>query len=149
MFLAGKKKSSNNLNGASKQPEYRRYSVVMSLEGMLEYRLNNLVDNLVEVFLLNAAKAALDVSLDVAGQNLALHEAGLRGREAVNHVVTQWVGVLRVEPVVRRDEHKVEHSVLVLLQLIITDDDGWMGLERAVRKEEADLYDVSLMILHR
>ena len=116
---------------------------------MLEYRLHNLVDNLVEVFLLDAAKATLDVTLDIAGNNLTLHEAGLREGEAVNHVVTQRIGILWIEPVVRRDEHKIEHTVLILLQLVVTDDDGGMGLERAVGKEEADLHDVSLVVLHR
>jgi len=115
----------------------------------LEYRLNNLVDNLVEIFLLDTAKTALHVALDVAGDNLALHEAGLREGEAVNHVVAQRVGILRVEPVVRCDEHKVEHTVLVNLQLVVTDDDGGMGLERAIWEEEADLYDISLVVLHR
>ena len=60
-----------------------------------------------------------------------------------------WIGILWIEPVVRRDEHKIEHTVLILLQLVVTDDDGGMGLERAVRKEEADLYDISLVVLHR
>ena len=116
---------------------------------MLEYRLNNLVDNLIEVFLLDTAKTTLDVTLDVAGDNLALHEAGFREGEAVNHIVAQRVGILRVEPVVRRDEHEVEHALLVNLQLVVADDDGGMGLERAIGEEEADLYDVSLMVLHR
>ena len=116
---------------------------------MLEYRLHNLVDNLVEVFLLDAAKATLDVTLDIASDNLTLHEAGLREGKAVNHVVAQRIGILWIEPVVRRDEHKIEHTVLILLQLVVTDDDGGMGLERAVGKEEADLHDVSLVVLHR
>ena len=116
---------------------------------MLEYRLHNLVDNLVEVFLLDTAKTTLDVTLDVAGDNLALHEAGLREGEAVDHLVAQRVGILGVEPVVRGDEHKVEHTILILLQLVVADDDGGMGLERAVGDEDADFNDVSLMVLHR
>ena len=43
----------------------------------LENRLYNFVDNLVEVFLLDATEATQDVTLDITGDNLALHEAGL------------------------------------------------------------------------
>ena len=80
---------------------------------------------------------------------MALDEAGLRKRETCHHFVGQRIGILRVEPVVGGDEHEIEHAVLVLLQLVVADDDGGVGLERAVGEEEADLYDVALMILHR
>ena len=99
--------------------------------------------------MLETAKATLYVALDVASDNLALHEAGLREGEAVNHVVTQRIRILWIEPVVRRDKHKIEHAVLVLLQLVVADDDGGMGFERAVGEEKADLYDVSLVVLQR
>ena len=55
----------------------------------------------------------------------------------------------RVEPVVRRDEHKIEHTILVLLQLVVANNDGRMGLECPVGKEETNLYDVSLVVFHR
>ena len=116
---------------------------------MLEYRLHNLVDNLIEILLLDAAEATLDVALDIASNDLTLDEAGFREGEAVDHIVAQRVGILRIKPVVRCNEHKVEHTVLINLQLVVADDDGGMGLESAVREEEADLYDVSLMVFHR
>ena len=116
---------------------------------LLEYRLYDLVDNLVEVFLFDVAKATLDVTFDVTSDNLALHEAGLREGEAVDHVVTQRIRILWIEPVVGSDEHKTEHAVLVLLQLVVTDDDCGMGLECTVGEKEANLYDVSLVVLHR
>ena len=115
----------------------------------LEYGIDNLVNYLVEVFLFDAAEAALNVALDVARNNLAFDKAGLREREAHHHLVGQRVGVLRIEPVVRRDKHKVEHTVLVLLQLVVADDDGGMWLERTVREEKTDFDDVSLVVLHR
>ena len=55
--------------------------------GILEDGLNYLVDNLVEVGLLDAAEATLDITLYVTGDYLALHEAGLRKSEAIDHVV--------------------------------------------------------------
>ena len=99
---------------------------------MLEYRLYNFVDNFIEVFLLDATEATLNIALDIASNDLTLHEAGLREGEAIDHIVAQWVGILRIKPVVRRNEHKVEHTILVLLQLVVADDDGGMGFEGAV-----------------
>ena len=80
---------------------------------------------------------------------MALDDAGLRESEVVNHLIGQQVGILWIEPVVRRDENEVEHAILVFLQLIVGDNDGWMWLESAVGKEEADLDNVSLVIPHR
>ena len=118
-------------------------------KGGLEYGIDNLVDNFVEIFLFDTAEAALNVTLDVARNDMTLDEAGLRKREACHHLVGQRIGVLRVEPIVGSDENEVEHTVLVLLQLVGADDDGGMWLERAVGEKEADFYDVALMILHR
>ena len=115
----------------------------------LENRLYNFVDNLVEVFLLDATEATQDVTLDITGYNLALHEAGLREGEAIDHIITQRIRILWVKPVVRSNKHEIEHAFLVFLQLIVADDDGRMGFKCAVGKEEADFYDVSLVVLHR
>jgi hypothetical protein len=37
----------------------------------------------------------------------------------------------------------------ILPQLVVADNDGRMGLKCPVRKEEANLYDVSLVVFHR
>ena len=94
----------------------------------LEYRIDYLVNYLVEVFFLDAAETTLYVALDVTRNNLALDKAWLREREAHNHFVGQGVGILRIEPVVRRDKHKIEHTVLVLLQLVVGNYNCGMGL---------------------
>ena len=102
-----------------------------------------------ECLLLDTAEATLDVALNITSDYVAFHEAWLREGKAVDHLITQRIGVLRVEPVVRRDEHKIEHTILVLLQLVVANNDGRMGLECPVGKEETNLYDVSLVVFHR
>ncbi len=66
----------------------------------LEYRIDYLVDNLVEVFLLDAAETALYVAFDIARNNLALDKAWLRKGEARDHFVGKRIGILWIEPVV-------------------------------------------------
>ena len=102
-----------------------------------------------ECLLLDTAEATLDVALNITSDYVAFHEARLREGKAVNHLVTQRIGVLRVEPVVRGDEHKIKHTILILLQLVVADNNGRMRFECSVGKEETNLYDVSLVVFHR
>jgi len=55
------------------------YVTIRSLfEGStLKNRLDYFIDNLIKIWLLDAAEAASDVALDIACDNLTFHEAGL------------------------------------------------------------------------
>ena len=69
-------------------------------ECWLEYRIDYLVNYLVEVSFLDAAETSLYVALNVTRNNLALDKAWLREREAHNHFIGQRIGILWIEPVV-------------------------------------------------
>ena len=87
----------------------------------------------------DATKTAINIALNVASNNLALHQARFCEGKTFNHLIAQGVGILRIESVVRCYEHEIEHTVLVFLQLVIRYDDGRMRFERAIRKEETNL----------
>ena len=61
---------------------------------------DNLVYDLVEVFLLDTAEATLNITLDIARENLTLYEAGLREGKAFYHIIGQLIGILRIELVI-------------------------------------------------
>ena len=43
----------------------------------LEYGFNNFVDDLIEILLFDTAETTVNITFDIAGENLALHETGL------------------------------------------------------------------------
>ena len=65
-----------------------------------KYRFDYLVDDFIEVFLFDATKATIDITLDIARNNLAFNKAGLRESKAINHFDSQRIRILRVEPIV-------------------------------------------------
>ena len=69
----------------------RDYAGVLLKDGY-----DNLVNNLVEVFLLDTAETTLDITLDITRENLALYEAGLREGKAFYHIIGQLIGILRL-----------------------------------------------------
>lgn len=66
-----------------------------------------------------------------------------------DHIVSERKRILRINPVVGSDEDKVESAVLVNLKLIVRDYYGWVWLNLSIRKDKADLYNITLMISHR
>ena len=75
-------------------------SYIRMEECWLEYRIDYLVNYLVEVSFLDAVETTLYVALDVTRNNLTLDKAWLRECEALYHFVGQRIGILGVEPVV-------------------------------------------------
>ena len=69
---------------------------VLRVQHLLEYRINNLIYNLIEVLLLDAAKATSHVTLNVTCKNLTLYKAGLGKRVTHNHLVSQRIGILGI-----------------------------------------------------
>ena len=79
-------------------------------------------------------------------KELAL-DVALLGHRLGEHLVAEGEGVLRV--VVLRRNHAEVDVAFVLLQLVVGDDEGEMGLEGAVGEHEVDFDDVALFVLHR
>ena len=61
-------------------------AVVYLLE--LKYRINNLINNLVKIFLFDAAQAALHITLDVACYDLTFNETWLGKSKSDHHIVS-------------------------------------------------------------